>query len=558
MKQIVCNLLLGWGVVVGSTGAFAQQGEFGDVLNSLMNTGLIRGMIRNEPITTSMRDVNKRVDLPDSFGNDQTFRPLHRYPRTPTGGWKLVPGFYELRSRSYCIKAGTHAPSNGDGYLYAPLRGRQADIVQSILAGSAVHTEVDQHDVQLLLWAIIARSNFSNMNSRVVGVASTFLNPGQMLRLNSKAMLSTALQLLNSPQLEASLRPIFAAEHQIRQVVGQMNARFEDVEKLAMLAGPALMDNPDIRQGRWSKHPDGYYVRYFPHGYSRTIVQVYVPANVSTVVFDATDDVAVPANTGAQRLALSNVPYDTTGYAPDPPPVVARQQPATREQIPVPPVLPSPTVRYQQICGLVIDTRTRMRISGASIMLGDHEILSDGKGTFRLDSLVAGQTIGFTTGAAGYSADTLEIDVERRSDCQTVVIELKPITKPDSGRLVALNEADLRAGDRIILQNIQFEQSRSELLVPGKSELDKVAAWMQVHTTARVELSGHTSNEGDKSANLALSKERAAACKRYLLRKGVGPDRIKAVGYGQERPIVSNDTPERTLNRRVELRIDRL
>jgi outer membrane protein OmpA-like peptidoglycan-associated protein len=560
-EKALLLLLLWW-----PGGVWAQQGELGDALSNLMNAGIIRGLVRNEPISTSIRDVNKRVDLPDSFGDNQVFRPLHRRPHTASGGWEITPGFYELRSRSYCIKAGTHAPSNGDGYLYAPLKGRQADIVQTILAGSAVHDEIDQHDVQVLLWAIIARSDFSSMNSRTTSVAATLLKPGQLARLNKQAIFNLARSLINSPQLEASLRPIFAAEYELRQAFGQVNTRFEDFERLAMMAGPALVDNPDIRRGRWSKHPDGYYLRYFPQGYNRTVIQVYVPDNVPTVVFDATDDVAVPANTGAQRLALSNVPYDTTGYAPEEPPVVARQQPPVavetppapkQTETPTPPRT-RPAVRYQRLCGLVLDTRTRASIGGATITLDDRELVTDEQGTFVLDSLVAGQTIGLTASASTYTADTLEVDIERRADCQSVLIELTPTPVDRPGRVVALDEPDVREGDRIILENIQFEQSRSELLSPGKAELDKVAVWMKVHTTARIELSGHTSNEGNKAANLALSKERAAICKSYLLRKGIDATRIRATGYGQERPLVSNDTPERVRNRRVELAIEQL
>jgi hypothetical protein len=57
-------------------------------------------------------------------------------------------------------------------------------------------------------------------------------------------------------------------------------------------------------------HPDGYYVRYFPQGYQKTTVQVYVPDNVNTtnLVYDAVGDIACPANTGAQRLAQTNEP----------------------------------------------------------------------------------------------------------------------------------------------------------------------------------------------------------------------------------------------------------
>ena len=60
----------------------------------------------------------------------------------------------------------------------------------------------------------------------------------------------------------------------------------------------------------WSLHPDGYYIRYFPSGYSRTKVQIYVPESKGQVIYDAVGTIACPANTGAQRLAQTNIPVD--------------------------------------------------------------------------------------------------------------------------------------------------------------------------------------------------------------------------------------------------------
>ena len=67
----------------------------------------------------------------------------------------------------------------------------------------------------------------------------------------------------------------------------------------------------DTPRGIWTLHPDGYYVRYYPSGYSVTKTQIYVPKNSlngKEVVYDATDDIAVPANVGSQRLAQTNEP----------------------------------------------------------------------------------------------------------------------------------------------------------------------------------------------------------------------------------------------------------
>ena len=71
------------------------------------------------------------------------------------------------------------------------------------------------------------------------------------------------------------------------------------------------------------------------------------------------------------------------------------------------------------------------------------------------------------------------------------------------------------------------------------------------------EIGGHTDAVGTKDYNIFLSRKRAEAVKDYLTKKGIDPRRIKAVGYGKTKPLVSNDDEEegRELNRRVEFKV---
>jgi outer membrane protein OmpA-like peptidoglycan-associated protein len=71
-----------------------------------------------------------------------------------------------------------------------------------------------------------------------------------------------------------------------------------------------------------------------------------------------------------------------------------------------------------------------------------------------------------------------------------------------------------------------------------------------------LELAGHTDSDGDDSSNLTLSQKRADAVLNYLLSKGVDADRLTAVGYGETRPIDTNDTDAgKQNNRRTEFQI---
>ena len=73
----------------------------------------------------------------------------------------------------------------------------------------------------------------------------------------------------------------------------------------------------------------------------------------------------------------------------------------------------------------------------------------------------------------------------------------------------------------------------------------------------RVEIAGHTDNIGTKDFNKKLSQRRADAVRSFLTSRGIDPRRVTALGYGEEKPLSSNDDEEdgRELNRRVEFKV---
>jgi outer membrane protein OmpA-like peptidoglycan-associated protein len=99
----------------------------------------------------------------------------------------------------------------------------------------------------------------------------------------------------------------------------------------------------------------------------------------------------------------------------------------------------------------------------------------------------------------------------------------------------------------------------SDKIVGAKSFsiLDAVASLMTHNLRIQqIEVGGHTDDKGDKARNLELSKKRAEACKTYLEGKGIKPERLTAVGYGQDKPVADNKSAAgRQKNRRVEFNI---
>jgi len=106
------------------------------------------------------------------------------------------------------------------------------------------------------------------------------------------------------------------------------------------------------------------------------------------------------------------------------------------------------------------------------------------------------------------------------------------------------------------LENVEFEFDKAVLTPMSLEILKPVLATMKENETLEIELSGHTDNIGSKQYNQKLSEARAKAVADYLIKNGIDSKRIKTVGYGFDKPIASNSTPEgRQRNRRTEMKI---
>ncbi|GAB2696598.1 hypothetical protein GCM10027037_20650 [Mucilaginibacter koreensis] len=104
--------------------------------------------------------------------------------------------------------------------------------------------------------------------------------------------------------------------------------------------------------------------------------------------------------------------------------------------------------------------------------------------------------------------------------------------------------------------NIQFEFNSAVLKTGSYPVLDHIAAEMKKDNTAKFMLNGHSSTEGTAEHNMALSVERANSVKLYLTNTGVDGSRLTVKGYGETKPIASNNTEEgKAQNRRVEVKV---
>lgn len=264
-------------------------------------------VISKEAITTSFKDCDKKNILSPISVIPVNEINLCDFESTEKG-YLLKPGYYNIKLKSFCLKAGTYGPSKGDGYLYAPLKGPKEKVVSSIIKNWELHKEIPQSDVQGLLWAIISKTKFNRMPPKMQGTAMLLLSNSEVDMLTS-----LGLDFINQDNIQKIIgdfpkpvQMVLDAENKIRQLLNSDNYSYEEIESIAMLAG-INDEKSEIQNGTWGLHPNGFYVSYHPSGYQHMVVKLYVPDNLKEVYYLPSDDVALPACTSSQRLAISSV-----------------------------------------------------------------------------------------------------------------------------------------------------------------------------------------------------------------------------------------------------------
>lgn len=111
----------------------------------------------------------------------------------------------------------------------------------------------------------------------------------------------------------------------------------------------------------------------------------------------------------------------------------------------------------------------------------------------------------------------------------------------------------IEVGTVVRLNNIFFDFNKATLKEESFPELDRVIAFLKDNKNMQIEINGHTDNVGGDDYNLKLSDDRSKSVYDYLMSKGIDGARLKYKGYGETKPVSTNDTEEgKAMNRRVE------
>lgn len=124
---------------------------------------------------------------------------------------------------------------------------------------------------------------------------------------------------------------------------------------------------------------------------------------------------------------------------------------------------------------------------------------------------------------------------------------------PDTGDARVIYEE----GQFTVLDTIRFETGSAEIKPESHKLLDQVALMVKANPDVKVRVEGHTDDTGPRDLNMKLSQSRAESVRRYLITRGVAAQRVRAVGYGPDKPLIKDTSPEaRSKNRRVQFIVD--
>lgn len=119
-----------------------------------------------------------------------------------------------------------------------------------------------------------------------------------------------------------------------------------------------------------------------------------------------------------------------------------------------------------------------------------------------------------------------------------------------------LNAKQTDRGSVVTFGNVLFDHDKADLKPAANANVRKLADFLKEHDQRKVLIEGFTDSTGADSYNLTLSQARADSVRRALIREGIDPGRIDAVGLGEAHPVSDNSTAaSRAMNRRVEVTI---
>jgi OOP family OmpA-OmpF porin len=211
-----------------------------------------------------------------------------------------------------------------------------------------------------------------------------------------------------------------------------------------------------------------------------------------------------------------------------------------------------------RIYGKVLNAETGKTIHAKVRVLSDSSADSlQTSRTGKYEFLVNEEDLQFTLEAPGFQTlqEKLNIKLFLKSDGFEKDFYLEPLLEEP----IEVSEETVGLAvdsSTFKLDKVYFELGQSRVLETSYKQLNELAALLHARPELKIQVEGHTDNQGDPGQNQKLSMERAFNVRKYLIERGIDGNRIKFKGYGSTKPVSPNDTEEnRSKNRRVEYQL---
>lgn len=203
-----------------------------------------------------------------------------------------------------------------------------------------------------------------------------------------------------------------------------------------------------------------------------------------------------------------------------------------------------------QLHGTVIQQNTEAVLGGAEIILADQRsVLANEKGEFSINDVPVGTQVLHVI-RPGFNDQWQSVDVYKGQSEVEAVISMEP-----ARRIIPFLTREMRVGDKVVLNQIQYSAQRNALEPGDYPALMALYVMMKDNPSLQIELDGHSLLQGDALDNWVKSYLRANSCKAFLVQKGISPSRILVYGWGMSQPIRTKGEPEEMMvNERVEFR----
>jgi outer membrane protein OmpA-like peptidoglycan-associated protein len=265
------------------------------------------------------------------------------------------------------------------------------------------------------------------------------------------------------------------------------------------------------------------------------------PENLGYPINTPDDEVFIVGTATPNRFYFSSVRSDGVGYS-DIYLISDKQEPEKK-------VVEKKEILPIKFIVEIVDAETKSPIEAKARMRGkDNSAIGStslGTGVFEF-GIVSTVPKEYTVSVEmdGYIFENVKVLLGRATEEQQTI-----------NRRVMLRK--IAVGEVSALRHVFFDFGKATLQEESSAELNMMVTMMKQNQSMQVEIGGHTDDVGSDSFNKKLSQQRADAVKGYLTSNGINGKRIKSIGYGEERPLVSNDDEAggREINRRVEFKV---